>query len=598
MTSKPINPRAFALPLIGQAVASRVGNRVACVAELDARIQIVLLPGDGGPPRQLTADVAPPAARSWSGPDIDWSPDGRTLAFVGLDRGRSNVWTVHAETGDVRRTTNHNWTDRSPRWSPDGLSIAMVTEIDGVDTVGVAAAGGGWPRRLTALDTHASEPAWSPDGRALAVTATPVGDRSHNRDIRAVDVATGAERRLTATDGNADTSPAWSPDGDRIAFVSERSGWKQVWTMAADGSDQRLVSPEEAEQTAPAWSPDGARLGWLSRRGIDADVVAFDIPAGDRVVLPVNGGAPSSISWFADGDALCVVASSPVAAHDVWRLPLTGSPTALTAMTPVALACVPLIEPAVVRYRSADGLEIEALLYTPSGVQDGEGRPGLVYVHGGPTWQVDRGWLPEVQHLASAGYTVIAPNFRGSTGYGRAFDRANDGDWGGGDLDDCVAAAEELRRLPWIDADRIGVWGGSYGGYLTLLAVGKRPRAFQAGVDLYGSSDEATLWMQSDTPGRRGIEEEVGTPLTDRARFRLGAPLRYADQIVAPLLMLHGEEDRRVTLAQSEAMRAAMERLGKVFEYHRYPGEPHGFRKIDNWVDVQEKIADFLGRHL
>ncbi len=603
MPDQPLSPRALAsVPLIGQALASPVGDHIAYVIEHDARAHLALASHDGTPVRMLTADISPPGARVWGPRDIDWSPDGRSLAFVANEKGSQNVWIIDVGTGDLRRVTHYNWSDRCPRWSPDGQHLAVVTEVDGHDEIGVVDADGGWPRRLTDRAFDSAELAWSPDGQTLVfVSDRSTDQRSHNRDIWTVDLASGEERCLTEPDGNADTSPCWSPQGRRIAFVSERSGWKQIWTMSPDGSDQSMVAPEPAEQMAPVWSPDDRYLAWVSRTGVSATLTIVDAVSGTPMSMQsaISGETLGDLSWVAGQEAVCAVLSSPTASRDIWVLPLDGGPSSpMTAVMPAALGSRTLNQPSTVRYRSGDGLEIEALLFTPPDAEPGQGRPGLVYVHGGPTWQVERGWLPDVQHIVACGYTVIAPNFRGSTGYGRDFDRANDGDWGGGDLEDCVAAAAELRRLPWIAPDRVGIWGGSYGGYMTLLALGKRPDVFQVGVDLYGSSDEATLWMQSDPPGRRGIEEEVGVPLRDRARFQAGAPLRYVSEIKAPLLMLHGEEDRRVTLAQSEAMCGALERLNATFEYHRYPGEPHGFRKIDNWVDVQEKIADFLGRYL
>lgn len=603
MPGQPLTPRALAMaPIVGHAMASPAAPLVAVVVELDTRTHIALVPLDGGAPRRLTADVAPGGAKLWGTRDLDWSPDGRRLAFVAEVGGRQNVWTIDVETGELTRVTNHHWPDRTPRWSPDGRSLAVVTEVDGQDWIGVVDAAGGWPRRITDPAFTNYEPTWSPDGTRIAFTSKRDGDRrGHGREVWVVDVATGAETRLTEEDGNLDAEPAWSPDGSRIAFVSERTGWKQIWTVAPDGSDARPVAPEEAEQAAPTWSPDGTRLAWVVQRGVEARIAVVDAATGEAVAVAEGGlgGAVASPSWRSDGGALVVVESSPTAARDAWLRPVgDGEATAVTAGMPAALAACPLVEPSAVWYESGDGTRCEALLYTPADARPGEARPALVYVHGGPTWLIERRWIPEIQHLVAEGYTVIAPNFRGSTGYGRAFDRANDGDWGGGDLEDCVAAAEHLRGLPWVAPDRIGIWGGSYGGYMTLLALGKRPDAFQAGVDLFGSSDEATLWMQSDAVGRRGIEEEVGIPLRERAVFRAGAPLHYAEQIRAPLLMLHGEEDRRVTLEQSEAMQRALDRLGKVYEYHRYPGEPHGFRKIDNWVDAQERTVDFLGRYL
>lgn len=603
MVDRPFTPRTLAsVPLVGQPRARPVGPGVVGVVEHDARSQLVLWPQDGSAARPLTADVAPSSARVWGSPNIDWSPDGRYVAFVAGSTEGQDVWTIEVDTGTLRRVTAYNWPDRTPRWSPDGQHLALVTEVDGRDTISVVVAAGNWPQRLTDPAFDSAEPAWSPDGRLLAFVSNRAQDqRGHNRDVWLVDRTSGEERRLTDPDGNADSEPCWSPDGGTIAFVSERSGWKQIWTMSPDGRHQRVLLAEEAEQTEPAWSLDGRYLAFTRRSGVTASVAVLDVGSGEGIPFRPAGpeGSTGSPSWAADGETLYAVRSSPVEPDDIWSLSLSGTdPERITHVMPVTLRSLPLVQPTTIHYRSTDGLEVEALLFAPPDARTGERRPGLVYIHGGPTWQVERAWNPEVQHLVACGYAVIAPNFRGSTGYGRAFDRANDGDWGGGDLDDCVAAASELRRLPWIAPDRVGIWGGSYGGYMTLLALGKRPEAFQAGVGLYGSSDEATLWMQTDAPGRRGIEQEIGVPLLDRAPFRAGAPLRYAHQISAPLLMLHGEEDRRVTLAQSEAMRAALDRLGKVFEYHRYPGEPHGFRKIENWVDVQEKIEDFLGRYL
>ena len=599
----PLTPLALALvPVVGHAVASPTDRLVAVVVEVDALSHLALYPLDGGPGRRLTADVAPTGARLWGPREIDWSPDGRRLAFVADVAGRQNVWAIEVDSGELTRVTNHGWPERTPHWSPDGRSLAVVTEVDGQDWIGVVDAAGGWPRRVTDPAFASSDPAWAPDGNALAFVSKRDGDaRGHNRDIWVVDLGTSEETRLTEPDGNADTEPAWSPDGERIAFVSERTGWKLIWTMDRGGGDRRRLAPEDAEQTEPVWSPDGRHLAWVVRRGVEVGVDAADAASGALVQVASSGvgGSVASLSWVADGTALCVVESTPTTARDVQLRPIGGGETsAVTSSMPAALAAHRLIEPTSVWIESADKVRCQGLLFVPPEAKPGEGRAALVYAHGGPTWQVEQRWLPDVQHLVAEGYTVLAPNFRGSTGYGRGFDRANDGDWGGGDLEDCVAAADHLRGLPWVAADRVGIWGASYGGYLTLLALGKRPDAFQAGVDLFGSSDEATLWMQTDAPGRRGIEEEVGVPRLNLAAFRSGAPLHYAERIRSPLLMLHGEEDRRVTLEQSEAMRRSLERLGKVFEYHRYPGEAHGFRKIDNWVDSQERTVDFLGRYL
>ena len=183
----------------------------------------------------------------------------------------------------------------------------------------------------------------------------------------------------------------------------------QEW-LAQASTQLENGAADEAEQTSPSWSRSGRYLAWTSRRGVTASPVVVEIATGRLIEIPTEG-VVEELSWFGDDDTLCAVLTSPVAPRDAWRLPIDGgAATRLTAAMPAAVAARPMVAPETIRFTIGE-VEIEALLYVPVDVKESERRPGLVYVHGGPTWLVDRGWRPEIQHLVSCGYTVIAPNF-------------------------------------------------------------------------------------------------------------------------------------------------------------------------------------------
>ncbi|MGH2513524.1 MAG: alpha/beta hydrolase family protein, partial [Candidatus Limnocylindrales bacterium] len=262
----------------------------------------------------------------------------------------------------------------------------------------------------------------------------------------------------------------------------------------------------------------------------------------------------------------------------------------------------PWITPERIRFNARDGLPIEATLWRPpadSGRRDGGRIPAIVHTHGGPTWQNLRAWQPFSQLLAHEGFALLDVDFRGSTGYGRAFREANHGEWGHADAFDCIDGGRWLASQPWCDG-RLAVFGGSYGGYLALCSLVEEPALWAAGIDLYGDSEIAESYRHGDRPGRLDLQRQMGSPEDPAAAeaYRRGSPLYHAERLEAPLLILHGRKDRRVVPLMSEKMLEALVIEDKHHEIHWYDEEGHGWEQRANRRDAFERILAFLKLHL
>jgi dipeptidyl aminopeptidase/acylaminoacyl peptidase len=259
-----------------------------------------------------------------------------------------------------------------------------------------------------------------------------------------------------------------------------------------------------------------------------------------------------------------------------------------------------LVEPTHLRYPGAGGQEIPALLYLPhaEALRSG-GRPGAVlYVHGGPTAQHYRSWDPIPQLLANRGLVVLAPNIRGSTGYGREFQEANRRDWGGADLADVIAGADWLAAEGIADGALMGIAGGGYGGYLTLLALGMHPDRFAAGVSIAGMASLPTLFDTTRGDLREALIREFGDPTKDAQLYRDRSPIAHAAAIRAAVLVLQGANDPRVPRNEGLQLVEALTSNGAPHEFHEYPDEGHGFSKTESRIDALRRTVDWLSKYL
>ncbi|HSL34157.1 MAG TPA: prolyl oligopeptidase family serine peptidase, partial [Candidatus Limnocylindrales bacterium] len=298
--------------------------------------------------------------------------------------------------------------------------------------------------------------------------------------------------------------------------------------------------------------------------------------------------------------------------QDLWLLPVPGvspadaRPRQVTNSMPavVTAALSPARTPAGERVAvtARDGLRIEGTLWRPlraTGRRGGEKVPLVIYPHGGPTSQAFRAFSPFKQLLVREGFAILDVDFRGSTGYGRAFRQANHDEWGHADVNDLIDAARWAQAEAWCDG-RLAIYGGSYGGYMVLCALVEEPSMWRAGVDLYGDSEIAESFRHGDRIGRLDLGRQMGSPdAPDRAElFRRGSPVYRAERIEAPLLILHGRKDKRVVPLMSERMVEALEIEGKHHEVHWYDEEGHGWEKRENRRDAYGRILAFLKHHV
>jgi dipeptidyl aminopeptidase/acylaminoacyl peptidase len=269
----------------------------------------------------------------------------------------------------------------------------------------------------------------------------------------------------------------------------------------------------------------------------------------------------------------------------------SGEVTRLTNSTPLGLETLELVMPEHVRYTSFDDLSIPALLYPPPKPNGA----AIVYPHGGPTGQYGYEWDVWVQYLVAKGYTVIAPNFRGSTGYGIDFERANHGVWGIDDTKDCLAAVDFLATLDWVNKGRVAIYGASYGAYMVYCCLAQDPeRRFACGVARFGDCNILSSWAQGDLGGREDLERMMQHPAKNMGGYLAGSPVWRVANIEKPLLILHGLEDKRVHPLQSEELVEALKREGKTYEYKSYANEAHGFLHRANRLDAYARVERFF----
>ncbi len=402
-------------------------------------------------------------------------------------------------------------------------------------------------------------------------------------------------RAVTGTPRMHDRAPAWSPDGETIAYASERSGFYELHLVGSDGAGDRQLTAASADHSEAEWHPGGERLVAIRGRRNRFDLVVVDAESGAadelatrrQLGLPAldrEGRARGRPTRTTPRRPSCGSAPGPPRATRPRRARSGGRPTRR-------------LEDVV--FRSFDGLEIPAFLMRPAGASADAPVAAVVYPHGGPTSFYGDDWDGHAQYFVDKGYAWLALNFRGSTGYGRDFERANHGVWGVDDTKDCLAAADFLRTLDWVDGDRLAIFGASYGSYMALLCVTDDPEhRFRCAVTKYGDCDIVTSWAQGDRSGVLDLERMMGPPSTAREAYRAGSPFHRLENVEVPLLVAHGERDERVSPKQSEQLVAELRRLGKTFEYVTYPTEAHGLLRAGPQLDFYRRLERFLDWHL
>ena len=580
------------------------GRYVAYVQDYNQRADIWVVPTGGGIPLLVTADApSTPAFTGGVGAGFAWTPDSASLIYTSPEDGK--LRRVSRDGGKARIISEGAGGNASPSVAPNGSFVAYLVDRGDVDDqmfIAVRDLDTKTPttRRLTPEGIFAIDPQVSPDGTHVACVLSDTYSRwNHDAQLAVINLASGALRVLTPTDNVVNISPRWSPDGSTLAFISDRSGYANIWTIAADGGEPQQVSPEAFEQGEPHWSPDGRRIAYTRNQDADIQVMITEIASGRSDKVSTERGVNTNISWTPDGERIVALHQSPDRAPNVVIYGQGSSaPEWLTSGAPGGLSDPDtFVYPEHVSWRSTDGTEVYGLLLTPRNVVP-NGHPALIHIHGGPTAQTTMQWDPISQYWVARGWAVLKPNFRGSTGYGRKYTDLLHGTWTDLDLQDNITSVNVLRERGLVDERRIVAWGGSGGGLATFACMAMAPGKFTAGVALYGVSDYVNFRHQTDRLARYLFDGELGPIEENYDLWIQRSPVTHAAQTEGPMLVLHGDADKRVPPIQGEAMVRALEKAGKTVEHHVYEGEGHGWRKVATIRDYINRMEAFLTRHV
>ncbi|MGI8857404.1 MAG: S9 family peptidase [Thermomicrobiales bacterium] len=590
--------------VVGSPLVSPDGRYVAYVQDYNQRADIWVVPVGGGNALLATADApCTPAFTGGAGAGFAWTPNSASLVYTSPDDGK--LRRVSRDGGRARKVSDGEGGNASPSVAPNGAFVAYLVDRGDVDEqmfIAVRDLDTKTPttRRITPEGIFAIDPQVSPDSTHLAcVLSDTYGRWSHDSQIAVIDLTSGAIRVLTPTEEVVNNSPRWSPDGATLAFVSDRSGYANIWTIAAEGGEPRQLVPENCEQGEPRWSPDGRRIAYTRNQDADIQIMVAEIDSGQSEKISTQRGVHNSLSWTRDGERVVALHQSPERAPNVVLYGSDSDQTEwLTSGAPGGLSDPEaFVYPEHVSWRSTDGTEVYGLLLTPQRVVPNR-HPALIHIHGGPTAQTMMQWDPISQYWVARGWTVLKPNFRGSTGYGRKYTDLLHGTWTDLDLQDNVTSVNVLRERGLVDERRVVAWGGSGGGLATFACMAMAPGKFAAGVALYGVSDYVNFRHQTDRLARYLFDAELGPIEENYDLWVQRSPVTHAAQTEGPLLVLHGDADKRVPPEQGEAMVRALEKAGKTVEHQVYEGEGHGWRKVATIRDYINRMEAFLTRHV
>lgn len=446
--------------------------------------------------------------------------------------------------------------------------------------------------------------ALSPDDRYLALVKPRT---SADSDVYLVDLSVKkhAPQLITKHEGNVTHDVyAFTRDSKQLVFATNEFGeFDQAWTHdLATGAKAALVK-DNWDVAFLFYSESGRYRVW----GVNDDgrtaVHILDNSSGKEVKLPdLPAGDLTQLRFSRDESRLAVLLSSDTSPNDVYSIDLGAARSArLTHALNPKMKETDLVGTEVVRYASFDGLKIPSILYKPQNAATTHKVPALVSVHGGPGGQSRSGYSPAIQHLVNHGYAVLAANNRGSSGYGKTFNHMDDRKHGDVDLKDIVAAKQYLAGLDWVDGERIGIIGGSYGGYMVGAALAFSPDTFDVGIDIFGVMN----WVRTLTSippwwaaVKEALYDEMGDPATDGERHRAISPLFHTENIRAPLLVVQGANDPRVLQVESDEIIAAVRKNGVAVEYLLFPDEGHGFTKRGNKIKASDAYVTFLDKYL
>jgi dipeptidyl aminopeptidase/acylaminoacyl peptidase len=588
---------------------------------------LVVAPPDGQARRDLNSDYGVRARVGYGGGDFCVG-QGRVV-FVEATSGR--LYAQLLAGGVAHPLTPGFGASAAPKLSPDGRWIVFIHTYEDQDALAIVdSQGKQWPARLASGQDFYMQPVWHPssqqlafvtwnhpnmpwDGTTLILAKLEVPSAKNSR----VGLPSLAEQVVLA--GGEEVSifqPEFSPDGRYLTYISDETGWWQIYRYDLKTQEHRQLTHEPAEHGLPAWaqglrtyafSPDGQRLFFVRSQRGNQTLWQMQVSSGKAQMLDMGGYTHlDQIAVSPDGKNLAFIASSP---NTPGRLIVRGIEAEQPLEKQLRVVCRTTAEnlppdlyslPEHLTWQAEDGGAVYGLFYRPHNPQFvSSGTPPLIVnVHGGPTGQRGMDFAPNAQFFTSRGFAFLDVNYRGSTGYGRGYRNLLRGKWGLYDVQDAVSGARYLAEQGLVDPDRKVVLGGSAGGYTVLQALVDHPGFFKAGVCLYGISNQFTLAAETHKFESHYTDSLLG-PLPEAAElYRRRSPLFFLDRIQDPIAIFQGDEDRVVPRAQSDEVVAVLQRRGVPYVYHLYPGEGHGFRKTETIEHYYHAVEQFLRQYV
>jgi dipeptidyl aminopeptidase/acylaminoacyl peptidase len=573
------------------------GKRILVTSDKTGVRNVFAVPVDGSEPVQLTRSTTDNL-----GAEAYFPRDERFL--YSADQGGNELDHVYVQDahGAVRDLTpGDKLKAQYLDFSADGAHFWIATNERDAKTFDVYEyTTDGYARTMLYQDQSGLQvAAIAPDGAALAFVKS--GGSTADSDVYLWRRGAKELQNLTPHQGDEANNPqAFSRDGKTLFYTTDRGG-EFARLVAYDVATGKVsdVLKADWDVTNAYVSKDGKHLVVAINNDARTELRMLAWPGLAPEKLPSLPAADVSLVQFApDGRTIALYAETARSPRDLYVSTFDGAPRRLTHSLSAAIAPEDLVDGTLVRFKSYDGVEIPGVMYEPQG----EGKsPALVLVHGGPGGQSRVGYSAMVQYLVNHGYAIYAINNRGSSGYGKTFFGMDDRKHGEADLDDCVAAKGMLAARPHVDGARIGILGGSYGGYMVLAALAFRPQVFGVGVDLFGVANwprtlsSIPAWWDSF---RKALYKEMGDPSTDGEYLKRISPLFHTEGIERPLSVVQGVNDPRVLKAESDEIVAAVKKKGVPVEYVLFPDEGHGIVKKANQITMDEAVLRFLDKYL
>jgi dipeptidyl aminopeptidase/acylaminoacyl peptidase len=621
----------------GRRVAFQVGSAVMTAEQSEFVTQIHVANSDGSEARQMTFGDR-------SSTDPQWSPDGRTIAFLSDRSGKKNVFLLPVAGGEAEQLTDVKSGVAAFRWSPDGKQIAFTMPDPSSDeeeaaskakddakwferdwkfvrlyVIGVERSSDGnrEPRKLSQADysvgvygrTADGGFDWSPDSKSIAFAhqKTPKANDWPSGDVSIVDVASGQVKPLAASSA-AEMRPIFSPDGKWVAMTAsdDPPRWAgsrriQIVSAAGAGEPRALPATFDAQPSLIGWAADGSRIYFSEARGTTDRIHSVDVRSGEIVDFAAGNHVLSSIELNSAGTRLGFALEASDRPIEAFVSGVEKFDPVQVSRANAELPKLPLGKVELVRWKASDGFEIEGLLTYPVGYEPGKRAPLILNIHGGPAGVFSQKYIAAaglypIAALAARGYAVLQPNPRGSSGYGAEFRYANYKDWGGGDYQDLMAGVDHVVQMGLADPERLGVCGWSYGGYMTSWVI-TQTRRFKAASIGAPVTNLISFNGTADIPNF--LPDYFGSQPWDSVELmRDRSPVLAAKGVTTPALIQHGDADVRVPISQGYEYFNALKQQGVPVEMLVLPRQPHGPTEPKMILKVMQTNIEWFDKHL